>query len=248
MREFAISKTGRVRTSNQDRVFADAGLGLWIVADGMGGHAGGARASELACDAVVEAIGHGMSLEDAFEVAHSRVRSEQESNRQLAGMGTTLAAVHERDDGYQIAWVGDSRIYLFRNSNGLLTCLSRDQTVPGMLFQRGQISADQVRSHPQRHVLTDCIGQLAGVPTIEGQTLRWQAGDRLLLCSDGLSGEVEDEEIARWFASIQSPRELGEKLLARALDNGGRDNVSLIVLDAPADSDRPKHRRWRQQR
>jgi len=248
LREFVISETGRIRTSNQDQVFADAEAGLWVVADGMGGHVGGARASALACEAVIEAVSHGMALADAFEVAHSRVRTEQQAEPALSGMGTTLVAVHEKADRYEIAWVGDSRIYRFRGSSGKLTCLTRDQTVPGMLLQRGQISAEQAKQHPQRHVLTDCIGQLHGLPSIETRALTWQSGDRLLLCSDGLSGEVEDEEIARWFATIENPRELAEKLVACALDHGGRDNVSLIVLDAPTDSGQPSRRLWRQLR
>ncbi len=233
MRDFAISDTGRVRSNNQDRIFADEKLGLWIVADGMGGHVGGARASQLACEAVVEAVGHGMPLEDAFEVAHARVRSIQLEDSSLTGMGTTLVAVHECGKQYCIVSVGDSRAYRYRADDGTFECLTRDQNVPTMLLRRGQINEEQARLHPQSHVLTDCIGQQEGAPTIEVESFEWLPGDRLLLCSDGLSGEVDDTELARWFGSILSPRALAEKLMACALDNGGRDNVSLIVLDAP---------------
>lgn len=233
MRYFEISNTGRVRRNNQDCVLADEELGLWIVADGMGGHAGGAEASRMACDAVSEGVVHGMPLADAFEVAHSRVRSAQEENPSLHDMGTTLVAVREHNGGYDLAWVGDSRIYRLNSESDEFECLTRDQNVAGRLLETGRITADQARAHPQRHILTDCIGQREGLPTIESTHIDWRAGDRLLLCSDGLNGEVSDGELERWLGSINSPRVVAEKLAGLALEAGGRDNISLIVLDAP---------------
>ncbi|MDT8410639.1 MAG: protein phosphatase 2C domain-containing protein [Wenzhouxiangellaceae bacterium] len=222
-----------MRPSNQDRVLARPEIGLWVVADGMGGHAGGAQASRLACEAVEEAVGHGMPLEDAFEVAHARVRDAQSKASSLADMGTTLVAVLEREQAYDLAWVGDSRAYRYRASNGQFECLSQDHNLAGRLVRNGSITIEQARSHPHRHILTDCIGQRVGLPTVESHAHEWQAGDRLLLCSDGLSGELPDEEIAQWLTSIRSPKAVTEKLIHRALEAGGRDNISLIVLDAP---------------
>ena len=234
MRYFQISNTGNVRNNNQDCLLADETGGLWVVADGMGGHTGGAEASRMACDAVNEGVRHGMPLTDAFEVAHSRVRSAQEDNQQLHDMGTTLVAVREgRNGSYELAWVGDSRIYRFNFEHGELECLTRDHNVAGRLLETGRITEDQARAHPQRHVLTDCIGQREGLPTIESARLDWRHGDRLLLCTDGLNGELSDAEMGQWLGSIRSPRAAAEKLAERALEAGGRDNVSLIVLDAP---------------
>lgn len=234
VRYFQITNTGRVRSNNQDCVLADEALGLWVVADGMGGHAGGAQASRLACDAVNEGVQHDMPLSDAFEVAHSRVRNAQKDNERLRDMGTTLVAVRERDGaGYEMAWVGDSRIYRFNAETGEFECLTRDQNIAGRLLETGRITEDQAREHPQRHILTDCIGQREGLPTVESTHLDWRTGDRLLLCTDGLNGELSDEEIAQWLGDIQSPRAAAEKLAHRALEAGGRDNISLIVLDAP---------------
>lgn len=234
MRYFQISNTGCVRSSNQDFVLADEALRLWVVADGMGGHAGGAQASRLACDAVVEGVQHGMPLSDAFEVAHSRVRTAQDDNESLRDMGTTLVAVRETENcSYELAWVGDSRIYRLGAESGEFECLTRDHNIAGRLLKTGRITADQARQHPQRHILTDCIGQREGLPTIESTRLDWRAGDRLLLCTDGLNGELSDTEMARWLVEIHSPREAAEKLAHRAIEAGGRDNVSLIVLDAP---------------
>lgn len=233
MRYFEVSNIGHVRASNQDRTLGDEPLGLWVVADGMGGHAGGAEASRLACEAVTEAVGHGMSLADAFEVAHSRVRAAQEENRELEEMGTTLVAIHEHGGEYELAWVGDSRIYRYDRRGQALRCLTRDQNVAGRLLASGRITEAEARAHPHRHILTDCIGQREGLPTIEVRRLRWTPGDRLLLCTDGLTGELDDAELARWLGSGESPRSVAERLAGLALDAGGRDNISLIVLDAP---------------
>jgi len=234
VRYFQISNTGRIRSNNQDCVLADEKSGLWVVADGMGGHTGGAEASRLACDAVSEGVQHGMPLGDAFEVAHSRVRSAQEEDMQLHDMGTTLVAVREgKNASYELAWVGDSRIYRCNSKQGEFECLTRDHNVAGRLLETGRITEDQARAHPQRHVLTDCIGQREGLPNIESARLDWCTGDRLLLCTDGLNGELSDVEIERWLGNIRCPRAAAEKLAERALEAGGRDNVSLIVLDAP---------------
>ncbi|HKL52522.1 MAG TPA: protein phosphatase 2C domain-containing protein [Wenzhouxiangellaceae bacterium] len=234
MRYFEISNTGRVRRNNQDRVLADEQLGLWIVADGMGGHAGGAEASRLACEAVNEGVLHGMPLGDAFEVAHSRVRSAQEDDPSLHDMGTTLVAVREHNGSYELAWVGDSRIYRYNSKGSEFECLTRDQNVAGRLVETGRITADQAREHPQRHILTDCIGQREGLPTIESTRIDWRNGDRLLLCSDGLNSELSDAEMKQWLANLPCPRAAAEKLTEQALEAGGKDNVSLIILEAPA--------------
>jgi protein phosphatase len=233
VRYFDISNTGRVRRNNQDRILADEQMGLWIVADGMGGHAGGAEASRLACEAVNEGVVHGMPLADAFEVAHSRVRSAQEENPSLHDMGTTLVAVREHDGSYELAWVGDSRVYRYNSGNGEFECLTRDQNVAGRLLETGRITEDQAREHPQRHILTDCIGQREGLPTIESTRIDWRDGDRLLLCSDGLNSELDDAELKKSLAEIPSPHAAAEKLVDQALQAGGKDNISLIILDAP---------------
>jgi len=234
VRYFQITNTGRVRHNNQDRILADEQSGLWIVADGMGGHAGGEQASCLACEAVNEGVIHGMPLADAFEVAHSRVRSAQEDNPSLHDMGTTLVAVREHEGGYELAWVGDSRIYRYNSKDGEFECLTRDQNVAGRLLETGRITADEARDHPQRHILTDCIGQREGLPTIESTRLDWHEGDRLLLCSDGLNSELSDAALKQWLGDIPSPRAAAEKLADLALEAGGRDNISLIILEAPA--------------
>lgn len=232
-RFFAVTHLGRVRSSNQDRVLMRPDAGLWVVADGMGGHAGGAEASRIACEAVEEAVTHGMELADAFEVAHSHVRMAQAEDEEHSEMGTTLVAVREHGDGYELGWVGDSRIYRYSPSDGVLECLTRDHNVASKLLDSGRITLEQARSHPQRHMLTDCIGQRDGLPTIEISEHRWTPGERLLLCTDGLTGEVEDEIIRETLSNGADLEEIGNSLTELALDSGGRDNITLLVLDAP---------------
>jgi protein phosphatase len=227
-RHAVVSDTGRV----QDCILTQPENGLWIVADGMGGHSGGAEASRIACEAVAEAVAHGMELADAFEVAHARVRADQEQHPDYYDMGTTLVAVRESGAGYELAWVGDSRAYRVGAESVRLECLTRDQNVAGRLLQAGSITAEEARSHPQRNILTDCIGQREGLPTIEVVQHEWRPGDRLLLCTDGLSGELTDAELEHWLTQLETPAEAAAKLLELALDAGGRDNVSMVLIDA----------------
>ncbi|NKI34592.1 serine/threonine-protein phosphatase [Wenzhouxiangella sp. XN79A] len=232
-RYYAVTHLGRVRSSNQDRVLTRPDAGLWVVADGMGGHAGGAEASRIAAEAVEQAVTHGMELADAFEVAHSQVRMAQADDPELSEMGTTLVAVRENGDGFELAWVGDSRIYRYSPATDRFQCLTRDHNVASRLLDSGRITAEQARSHPQRHMLTDCIGQREGLPTIETARYAWQAGDRLLLCTDGLTGEVEDADILDALKTSDDLEAIGVSLADQALEAGGRDNITLIVLDAP---------------
>lgn len=224
---------GHVRSSNQDRVLARPDLGLWVVADGMGGHAGGAEASRIACETVEQAVECGMTLEDAFEVAHSQVRTVQNEKPEFGDMGTTLVAVHENGNAFHLAWVGDSRIYRYKAADQSLECLTQDHNVAARLLAAGQITAAQARTHPQRHMLTDCIGQRDGLPTIESATHRWASDDRLLLCTDGLTGEIEDSAVKRWLSASEDPQAIATGLADEALAAGGRDNITLIVLQSP---------------
>ncbi len=233
-RSVGISDTGRVRENNQDSILADDALGLWLVADGMGGHAGGARASEIARDTVRERFDAGASLRDAVLEAHHAIRSAQQQQPDFSDMGTTIVAVVERGDGYEICWVGDSRAYRFSLSESALELLTRDHNVAGMLVAAGALSADEASRHPQRHVLTDCLG-LTGeheprVGTLED---RWRRGEWLLLCSDGLTGELEDREIERILVNSDSMAAAQDRLLAEALAAGAHDNVSLVLIAAP---------------
>lgn len=237
-RSASASDVGRVRRENQDAVLADDDLGLWLVADGMGGHAGGARASSVARDTVRERIISGSDLAEAVMAAHEAIRAEQLDNPELNDMGTTIVALAERDGRYEVCWVGDSRAYRFSPQRNSFELLTSDHNVAGVLVASGALTPDEATRHPQRHVLTDCLG-LAGeegprVDRVEGE---WRSDEMILLCSDGLSGELGDGEMARMVQTTGAidAQGLADNLLQGALAAGARDNVSAVVVAAPAD-------------
>jgi len=236
-RSASASDVGRVRRENQDSILADDELGLWLVADGMGGHAGGARASEIARQTVRERLAGGHELADAVLAAHYAIRAEQREVPERGDMGTTIVALAEKGPTFEVCWVGDSRAYRFSPRDGRLELLTRDHNVAGALVASGALTPDEATRHPQRHVLTDCLG-LAGddEPRVDSVTGHWRPGDVILLCSDGLSGELDDAGIERIFraASVNGAQSLVDGLLDEALAAGARDNVSAVVVAAPA--------------
>ncbi len=229
------SDAGRVRELNEDSYYADSELGLWLVADGMGGHRGGKVASTIACETVVEAVRSGMSLREAIQFAHDEVLAAGERGEGAPDMGSTIVAlrVQNRRD-YEVAWVGDSRAYLW---DGQLRQLSRDHSYVQWLVDRGEISEDQARRHPKSNVITQALGvhgQGIRVECLNGQLGK---GEKILLCSDGLNGEVSDGEISRIMRSDASEQSLVDRLIEAALQRGGRDNISVLVVSAPSAND-----------
>lgn len=245
-RSASVTDIGCVRRENQDAILADDQLGLWLVADGMGGHAGGARASAIARDTVRDRVAAGAGLTEAVLAAHYAIRSEQRNAPELNDMGTTIVALVERGDRYEVCWVGDSRAYRFSRADNRLERLTSDHNVAGVLVASGALTADEATRHPQRHVLTDCLG-LAGDAEPQVDTVRqnWRSGDLLLLCSDGLSGELGDAEIARILESCNGAGtdQLVERLLQGSLVAGAHDNVSVVAVAAP-DTLKPRRSRW----
>jgi len=235
-RSVGITDVGRVRGENQDAILADDQLCLWLVADGMGGHAGGARASTIARDTVRNQVESGAELGDAVMAAHYAVRAEQRDHPDVGDMGTTIVAALEGDSGdCEICWVGDSRAYCYSREHDLLEMLTDDHNVAGMLVASGALSPSEAARHPQRHVLTDCLG-LAGEeePRLGRLSRQWRTGDVLILCSDGLSGELSDDEIRTVMQGDPDLQEVADRLLAGALAAGAHDNVSLVLVNAPA--------------
>ncbi len=196
VRSVGLTHVGRVRSQNQDTVLASDDLKLWLVADGLGGHAGGEMASGIAQQTIQDQVSSGQPLEEAIQSAHNAICMAQQQTSGMEEMGTTIVALAENDNKYSIYWVGDSRAYSFLPSTGQLRCLTRDHNLAGMLMESGAMDADQADSHPQRHVLTECLG-LSGRSKVrcDVEQGRWQTGEIILLCSDGLSNEVDDEAI-----------------------------------------------------
>jgi protein phosphatase len=220
---------GLRREHNEDTYYADAELGLWLVADGMGGHENGEVASALARDTLVQQIQRGEPLARAIQIADEEIIQHSNRRTQALPMGTTIAAIRLKGDEFEVAWVGDSRVYLW---DGALRQISQDHSYVRELIEQGAISPEQARTHPHRNVVTQALGvtdpQNLRVETVAGQVA---AGQQILLCSDGLTEEVDDAEIAAILGRAElTAQECVDHLILAALDGGGSDNVTVILL------------------
>lgn len=225
------SHMGRVRTNNEDTVRCDAAAGLAILADGMGGLAAGEVASSLAVEVMFDQLlQSGPASAEAIEAAV--LRTDRAINlagiaRQLV-MGTTLVAWQRLSSNQAlVAHVGDSRCYRLRGA--ATTLLTRDHSVVQARLDAGRITASEAWRAPDRHLITQALG--LGEPLdVAVQTVDAEAGDRFLLCSDGLTDMIEDSVLARLCGSEHDDDALADALLVAALEAGGRDNVSLALL------------------
>ena len=220
---------GLRREHNEDTYYADPELGLWLVADGMGGHDNGEVASALARDTLVSEVGKGTVLAKAIQSADEEIIRHSSKRTQSLPMGTTIVAVRLNGEEFEVAWVGDSRVYQW---NGELKQLSQDHSYVRELIEQGAISPEQARTHPHRNVVTQALGvtdpQSLRVETVSGVL---KPGMQILLCSDGLTEEVEDEDISRVLSRGDlTAQEAVDHLILAALDGGGSDNVTVIVV------------------
>lgn len=234
MIEFGHSThVGLRREHNEDTYYADGDLRLWLVADGMGGHEHGEVASALARDTLVREVGRGTELVRAIQLADEEIIRHSTRRSEALPMGTTIAALRISDESeFEVAWVGDSRVYLW-NAEGLRQ-LSQDHSYVQELIDQGAITSEQARSHPHRNVVTQALGvtdpQSLRVESVRGQL---KPGMQLLLCSDGLTEEVKDAAIAAIVSRENlTPQECVDHLILAALDGGGSDNVTVILVRA----------------
>lgn len=252
----SLTDVGRQRSNNQDHygeAVAPGGARLLIVADGMGGHAGGATASRMAVDAVQRAVAgapeaSGEVLRDALEHANHEVHQEALRNAQLAGMGTTGVALLFAGEGRGwVAHVGDSRAYRLRD--GEIRQITDDHSLVAELQRRGVISEEEAMVHPRRNEVLRSLGVEPEV-TVDVVDLEVRPGDQFLLCSDGLSGVVRDEEIADVLRR-EPPEQAVRTLVDLANERGGPDNVTVQIARVPevravspvADADRSARER-----
>lgn len=221
---------GLRRTRNEDTYYADASLGLFLVADGMGGHQHGEVASALVRDTVADQVWHGQSLVDAIRSASLRLLGQARGNSHPLPMGTTIASLHLTDDSYEVAWVGDSRIYLWQHNT--MRQISHDHSLVQALVAAGKLDPSLAAAHPQRNVVTQALGITAAEQLHIGMARgRLEPGMRFLICSDGLTEEVSDSDIARMIARNHlAAQECVDQLLLAALDAAGSDNITAIVV------------------
>ncbi|SFW64016.1 protein phosphatase [Pseudomonas sp. NFACC19-2] len=224
----AQSVAGQVRTHNEDAVVCRPDLGLWALADGMGGHARGEVASALALEEVVGAVQQGEELFAAVHAAHLAIIAAAQPGAGEAGMGSTLVAVRQDGDEFELAWVGDSRAYRIGSEH--IEQLSHDHSWVQAMVDVGRMSAEEAREHPRRNVILQCLGQVGQAPEVGLLRVRLAPDELLLLCSDGLTNELDDAAIQRCCAEADTLEAMVEQLVGLANGHGGRDNISCIVL------------------
>lgn len=230
-----LTDVGLLRSVNQDAYYLDVDGRFFIVADGMGGHAGGQEASRLATQAIQAHLLEGWEssesssslLEGAFFKANQAILADQRCHPERSDMGTTAVAIIFRDEQPLCAHVGDSRLYRLRGAK--LEQITEDHTWVARATKVGEITPDQARSHPWRHVLSQCLGR-EDLYQIDVQPLSVHGGDRLLLCSDGLTEELSDQLIASHLKSIRACERAAIALIDAAKNHGGRDNITVVIV------------------
>lgn len=219
---------GRVRERNEDSMLVDPPL--YVVADGMGGHRGGQVASQVALEAMEELeTGDGGSLAEHVRRANRAVWDRSVEDERLSGMGTTLTAARIAGGSALIAHVGDSRAYLLRD--GSLRQLTTDHTLVARMVKSGEITEAEAEVHPHKNVLTRALGTDEQVE-VDEDSIALVDGDRLLLCSDGLTGMVTEDQIQAILETSEQPQQAADRLVKAANRAGGIDNITVVVLDA----------------
>ncbi|MBC7403836.1 MAG: Stp1/IreP family PP2C-type Ser/Thr phosphatase [Microbacteriaceae bacterium] len=230
----AVSHVGKIRLNNQDSGYA--GAQLFVVADGMGGHAGGDVASAIALKRVMEADRQYASaadaefaLQSALSAANTMLAETVFEHPELTGMGTTVSAILRSGSQVAIAHIGDSRIYLLRD--GTLKQITADHTFVQRLVDSGRITPEEAAVHPRRSVLMRVLGDVDAAPEIDTTVLDVLPGDRWLLCSDGLSSYVSDDKIAHALTAQTAVKDAAVRLVKESLDQGAPDNVTVVIVD-----------------
>lgn len=222
-----MSHRGAVREINEDHYVEDLSSGLWIVADGVGGNGNGQVASRLAVETIESGIKQNKPLLDSISRADDAILNAVENNSELQGMATTVVVCRFDAGHFELSWVGDSRAYLI-NSDGMMR-LSTDHNRAAELQDAGVIDEAEVAQHPGQHELTQALGQmtLESLPRYLGEL---HDGDTLLLCTDGLSGPLSDQELYDFIQQDQALAEIGDRLLDSVLERGAPDNLTFSLI------------------
>jgi len=235
LRAAARTDVGRRRPVNEDRYALAPEMGLYLVADGMGGHKAGQVASRIATEAALRAVrmlqGDNVApaerLRHAVRFANREILATAEAKPDLKGMGTTLVALLAAGGRAALAHVGDSRAYLIRR--GQIRRLTDDHSLVGELLRRRQITEDDARMHPHRHVLTRAVGVRAGTEPDLAE-LTPVPGDVFAMCSDGLTNHLRDEEIAEALSVTDDLEAATDGLIETANERGGEDNTTVVLV------------------
>lgn len=235
-----LTDAGIVRAVNQDDYYVDPEGRFFILADGMGGHAGGQEASQIATRIIRQYLEQEWNayeepqglLKYAINQANEAILADQIEHPERQDMGTTIVVVIFWHQEVWRAHVGDSRLYCLRS--GVLAQITEDHTWVSRAIKSGDISAEQAKVHPWRHVLSQCLGRKE-LYRFDIDPLDVQQGDRLLLCSDGLSEEVTDDQIQSILVDSETLEKAALCLVEAAKENGGSDNITVVLVDELGD-------------
>ncbi len=239
IKSFSVTDIGRKRKLNQDFVYSsDEAVGnlknVYIVADGMGGHQAGDYASKCTVETMVREIKGCFEqspiriLSRAIRIANDQVRRKAREDESLYGMGTTVVAATILGKYLQVANVGDSRLYII---NEEVRQITRDHSLVEEMVRMGGLDREAARNHPDKNIITRAIGARDTIE-IDFFHEELKSGDLILMCSDGLTNMLEDEEIGRILKTPGTIEERAERLIDAANQNGGRDNIAVILIDA----------------
>lgn len=242
LKTFSITDIGKKRQLNQDYVYtSEMPIGnlpnVFIVADGMGGHNAGDYASKYTVETIIKEISEAREdnpvtiIKNAIGIANEHIRQKAEADENLAGMGTTLVVATCMGNILQVANVGDSRLYVV---NDRITQITRDHSLVEEMVRMGGIDRETARSHPDKNIITRAIGASETVK-VDFFTVKLQKGDIVLMCSDGLTNMLEDEEIRMILNGQRDIVEKAEELVRAANNNGGNDNIAVVIIEPFAD-------------
>ncbi len=237
VRSFAATDVGKKRQVNQDYVYtSDTAVGilpnLYIVADGMGGHKAGDYASSFTTRFIVDKIGESTEgspiqiMRNAIELSNTSLINESVGKPELLGMGTTIVVATICDDYLYVANVGVSRLYLINNG---IVQITRDHSLVEEMVLAGKINKEEARIHPDKNIITRAIGAENKV-RVDFFDMRLKEGDIILMCTDGLSNMVKDKDILSIVEEAGDIEEMGKSLILRANENGGRDNIGVVIV------------------
>ncbi|MBQ8821412.1 MAG: Stp1/IreP family PP2C-type Ser/Thr phosphatase [Lachnospiraceae bacterium] len=238
LKTFSITDVGRKRQMNQDSVFSsEVAIGnlpnLFIVADGMGGHKAGDYASKCTVDTMKEMVARSLEkdpaiiLREAIEEANRRIHAKSGEDAEYEGMGTTVVAATILGNILQIANVGDSRLYII---NEEITQVTKDHSLVEEMIRMGGLDRDAARTHPDKNIITRAVGVSEQV-LVDFFTVELTKQDTILLCSDGLTNMLDDEEILMIVRGQRDVVEKAQQLVHMANERGGRDNISVVLLE-----------------
>jgi len=226
---FCLTDKGHKRQVNEDAFLVDETTNLWVLADGMGGYGYGDIASKIVVNHIIDCIRQNYVLTESIYSSHDAVLDAAEAGRGQWGMGSTVVALQVKEANYEIAWVGDSRAYLFKDKH--LEQLTKDHSLVQEMVDQGMISEQEAAFHPQKNIISQAVGSPETddmqVDTITGNFL---TGQLILLCSDGLSSEVSQSDMESIFQQTTSIEIKAKQLIKAALAAGGKDNITVIIV------------------